>query len=190
MSYVEGGYWEAGYAEGDISISATTRIVFDVKKTSAKTKQQIIDHAKAAVEARQTTIGEASAVYADIYDPRDKTITRVYSDMSHLAGIGSGVVPFGGDIEQITTITNAIDERVTNVTSEMTNITNTANSVLTQAQNVLTPRLKLVNPFESLILDTQLTASNGAYLFEFDTAQIGQGNYHLEIEFVEPTAGA
>ncbi len=189
MSYVESGYWESGYAEGDVSISATTRIVFDVKKSSAKTKQQIIDHAKSVVEARQAIVGESSAVYADIYDPRDKTITRVYSDMAAGAGIGRGVVPFCGDIGQITSNTHEIVARVTNVSAEATEAKTAANAAISQLSGVLTPKLKLVNPFEALILDTQLTADNGAYIFEFDTAQIGQGNYHLEIEFVAPEAG-
>lgn len=194
MSYVVGGYWVSGYGIGDITINASTRLQFDVKSTSLKTKQEILDFAKVQIEAKQTELGITSAVYGDIYDPRDKSITRVFSTTANSAGFGVDTA-FGGDITQITDITSQIDARVTTVSNNLTTLeTSVDNSVATMNTSVnnavtmitgaLTPRLKVVNPFEALIIDTELTNNNGTYTFNFDSNTIGNGNYTLEVDFV------
>jgi len=186
--YIESGYLESGYLEGDASLvdpyydGATIREVsgakhfrIDVKKSSSKTKEEVMVAATAEVEARQAQAGENVAVYADVYDARDKTITRIFSSVAAEAGFGYGNIAFGGDVEQ--------------VTQEITNATTTLRQEITRVDGklstVMKPKLKLVSPFEAVILDTDLEAVNGAYAFSFDSTPIGHGNYHIEIEFEE-----
>ena len=174
--YVEENYHESGYFEGDgstLSVSSVKHFRVDVKKTSSKSKEEVLSLAEAEVEARQVQAGDAVAVYADVYDARDKTITRIFSNIAKSAGFGDGNIPFGGDVEQVTQeITNA----TTVLSQEITRVDGKFNTVLK-------PKLKLVNPFDALVLDTELIANENVYTFSFDTATIGNGDYTLEISF-------
>jgi hypothetical protein len=190
MPYIESGYVDSGYFEGDggtLSVSSVKHFRVDVKKTSSKTKEEVLSLAEAEVEARQAQAGDAVAVYADVYDARDKTITRIFSNIAKSAGFGDGNIPFGGDVEQVTQeITNA----TTALAQEITNVNNSFAQEITRVdgmfQTALKPKLRLVNPFDALVLDTELTANENVYTFNFDTSAIGNGDYTLEISF-EPT---
>lgn len=187
MPYVESGYVDSGYFEGDggtLSVSSVKHFRVDVKKTSSKTKEEVLSLAEAEVEARQAQAGDAVAVYADVYDARDKTITRIFSNIAKSAGFGDGNIPFGGDVEQVTQeITNATTVLSQEIANVNTSLTDEIIRVDGKFNTVLKPKLKLVNPFDALVLDTELIANENVYTFSFDTATIGNGDYTLEISF-------
>lgn len=161
--YTETGYTDVGYIDGDSGGIVPLYFRVDVKKTSILSKEEVLQLAKEEIETRQSTYFTKS-VYADVYDARDKSITRVFSENAKEAGFGYEDIPFGGDIEHITQ----------------------------ELQAIKTPRLKLVNPFDSLMLDTSLVAEDEIYTFSFDTDAIGNGDYRLEISFdgADETGGA
>lgn len=203
--YVDDGYYEGGECNGGSNGSNITpnnvnvfkRFQIDIKNSSTKTKAEVLGLAKAEVERRQANY-EDIGIYTDVYDARDKTITRVYSDICLGSGLattnttfGSGEGGVGSDqttLNKINTIYAIATEakiKSTNALDMAYIAKNKANAAESLVDGRLKPKLKLVSPFDTVIIDTELDGSGGFYTFAFDSEQVGNGEYHLELEFVE-----